>query len=335
MSASTVADPAPTVFAVVQKGRLTYEAILFCASFRAANPDFDGNLILAEPEPGPLWPRDPSVSDEAARTLLAQEFDAEFRRFPSRLFGDRYPHGNKIEALSVLPEGKPFIFFDTDTLHLGPLSDVPFDFTRPTASMKRSNTWPKPSLYGPGYTEIWRSLYDRFDLDFESSLDLTFPDEYWERYLYFNAGWFFGACPRMFGARFAEIASAIEADPGPSLVGQSLDPWLDQIALPLAIHALGGGRDARYDGLLDGRITCHYRFLPLLYAREDDRVVEVLETISAPNRIKKVLKGSDAAKRMIYQGKGAQARALFDRNNLPQREMTIRNKLKREKLWLR
>jgi hypothetical protein len=40
-------------------------------------------------------------------------------------------------------------------------------------------------------------------------------------------------------------------------------------------------------------------------------------------------------KRMIFQGKGAKARALFDQENLPRREQVIRNTLKREKLWLR
>ena len=38
---------------------------------------------------------------------------------------------------------------------------------------------------------------------------------------------------------------------------------------------------------------------------------------------------------MIYQGKGAKARSLFDRENLPKREQVIRNTLKRENLWLR
>ncbi|MDJ0992366.1 MAG: hypothetical protein QNI90_02220 [Dinoroseobacter sp.] len=335
MTAPASAPEAPTVCAIVQNGRLTYEAVIFCASFRAANPEFAGRLILAEPQPGPLWPHNPSVKDPAARALLEYEFGAELVQFDSKLFGARYPQCNKIEALAVLPEGKPFIFFDTDTLFLGELTEVPFDFAHPSASMKRTNTWPRPTLYGPGYTRIWQSLYDRFDLDFESSLDASFPDEYWERYLYFNAGWFFGACPREFGALFAKIATEIEQDPPDELIGQTLDPWLDQVALPLVIHALGGGRDSRYAGLLDGHVTCHYRLLPLLYARESDDVVEALERVTAPNRIKKVLKTSEAARRMIFQGKGRQARALFDRADLPAREQAIRNKLKREKLWLR
>jgi hypothetical protein len=115
-------------------------------------------------------------------------------------------------------------------------------------------TWPQIELYGPGYTAIWKSLYDRFGVDFESSLDLSQPDEFWRRYLYFNAGFFYYRCPHVFGSRFLEIALGIRDDPPPELVCQSLDPWLDQVALPLVIHDLGGGRDALAAGLA-GRVA--------------------------------------------------------------------------------
>jgi hypothetical protein len=96
----------------------------------------------------------------------------------------------------------------------------------------------------------------------------------WRRYLYFNAGFFYHRCPRAFGSRFLEISRGIRDDPPPELVCQSLDPWLDQIALPLVIQDLGGGRDTLAPGWLDGSHSCHYRLLPLLYAREADRVVD-------------------------------------------------------------
>jgi hypothetical protein len=105
--------------------------------------------------------------------------------------------------------------------------------------------------------------------------------------------------------------------------------------LPLVIHGLGGGRDTLPAGLLDGDVTCHYRLLPLLYARESDEVVDVLEEVAAPNRIKKVLKGHEPFKRMIYQGRGRKVRALFDRENLPRKEQAIRNRIKREGFWMR
>jgi hypothetical protein len=190
-------------------------------------------------------------------------------------------------------------------------------------------------LYGPGYTAIWKSLYDRFGLDFESSLDTTQPDEYWRRYLYFNAGFFYYRCPQVFGRRFLDYARAIRDDPPAELVCQSLDPWLDQVALPLVIHSLGGGRDALEPGWLDGRTTCHYRVLPLLYAREPDRVVEVLEAVAAPNRIKKVLKLYDPFRKMIYHERGAKVRAMFDRDNLPRREQALRNQIKKAGFWMR
>ena len=322
------------VVVVGQNGRLQYEAALFAASFRAATPEFPGRLFIAEPQPGPLWPGDPRIGDAGVKEML-DRLKAEILPFESRHFGKDYPYGNKIEMLSALPKGEPFVFFDSDTLILDDLTRVPFNFDRPSASLKVAGTWPQIELYGPGYTAIWKSLYDRFGLDFDRSLDRTQPDEYWRRYLYFNAGFFYYKCPHEFGARFLDYATTLRSDPPEEIICQTMDPWLDQVALPLVIHSFGGGRDALEPGWLDGRTSCHYRFLPLLYAREDQRVVDVLEEVTAPNWVKKVLKGYEPMLRMIYQGKGAKARALFDRDNLPRREQAIRNQLKREKLWLR
>lgn len=102
----------------------------------AHNPDFAGRLIVTEPQPGPLWKNDPRIHGDETRALL-MELGAEIVPFESRHFGQTYPYGNKIEALAVMPEGQPFVFFDTDTLFTGSLADVPFDFARPTASLKR------------------------------------------------------------------------------------------------------------------------------------------------------------------------------------------------------
>ena len=322
------------VMIVGQAGRLQYEALLFALSLALTTPARHARLYVAEPQPGDLWPLDPRIDDPELRALLEAQ-GAEILPFESRHFGAAYAYGNKIEALLSMPEGEPFVFFDTDTLILDDLACVPFDFARPTASLRREGTWPQIELYGPGYTETWKALYDRFGLDFESTLDLGWPDEYWQRYLYFNAGFFFGACPRRFGQRFLDYALAIRDDPPPELVCQSLDPWLDQVALPLVIQSFGGGRVTLPDGLIDGAVSCHYRTLPLLYARESDAVVDWLEEITAPNRIKKVLKGYEPMKRMIYQGRGAKVRALFDQSDLPRKEQAIRNRIKSNGFWMR
>ncbi len=321
------------IIAVGQAGRLQYEAVLLAASLRTFNPQFSGKFFIAEPQPSPLWREDPRIKTAAVRDLLT-ELGAVFLPFDSKVFGSSYPYGNKIEALSALPD-EPFLFLDTDTLILGSFDDVRFDFSRPSASMRREGTWPVIEAYGPGYAQIWRSLYTRFGLDFETSMDLGQPDEYWQRYLYFNAGWFFYRSPREFGARFLDYARQVATDRPAELVCQEMNPWLDQIVLPLVIHSFGGGRPGPELAALDGEVTCHYRTLPLLYAREADRVVQVLEAVATPNAIKRVIKEYEPFRRMIYQGKGETVRAMFDRNDLPRREQMIRNAIRREGLWLR
>ncbi|SHH69718.1 hypothetical protein [Cognatishimia maritima] len=317
-----------------QAGRLTFEAVLLLASLRAKSPDFPGRIFVAEPAEGPLWDTPPCMRNSDARALL-EKLGAEIIPFESLHFGTSYPNGNKIEALFALPEGEPFLFLDTDTLITGDLARVPFDFDRPSASGKVEGTWPIEPLYGPGYYEIWKALYDRFDLDFESSQDQAHRIDHWRRYLYFNAGFFYYKCPRAFGERFLQYALSIRDDTPDALASQKLTPWLDQIALPLVIHSLGGGRDALPQGLMDGAVTCHYRFLPLLYAREADHVVRTLEEVSAPNDVKRVLKQYDPFKFMVYHGRGLKARALFDRASLPRKEQAIRNRLRRNGYWMR
>lgn len=320
------------ILAIGQSGRLQYEAILLASSLRLRDPGFAGQLFIAEPQPGPLWPDDPRM-DAHARAAL-EELGATILPFQNRIWGAAYPNGNKIEALTALPDA-PFLFLDTDTVVTGPLSGVTFDFAHPSASMRRENTWPTEELYGPTQAQTWAALYDLFGLDFASSLDPAMPEGYWRRHLYFNAGWFFHESPQAFGARFADWATRLWTAPPDILALQPLTPWLDQIVLPLVIHSFGGGRPGPELAGLDGDLTCHWRLLPLLYARESDHAVRALEEAAAPNPVKKVLREYGPMKKMIYQGQGAQVRAMFDRAALPRREQAIRNAIKREGLWTR
>ncbi len=328
------AAPPFNLLVLGQRGRIGFEALALAASLRRACPDFPGRLIVAEPQPEAAW--------EGVDTLLPAELRAALEAcgaqvvpFTATRFGHAYPYGNKIEALSVLPEGQPFLFLDSDTLVTGDLARMPFDFARPSASMRRSGTWPEPPLYGPGYTAIWRSLYDRFGLDFEASLDPAQPDEHWERYLYFNAGWFFGADPAEFGRRFADWAQAVLDEPGDALACQRLDVHLDQIVLPLVIHSLGGGRPGAELAGMDGAVTCHYRYLSLLYARESDAAVAALEALADEKPVRRVLRDWGAFHRLVLRKAGARRiRPMFDRE-APPPEPAIRRALKQAGYWSR
>ena len=236
--------------------------MLFAASLRHHSPGFQGKLLIAETQPGPKWPNDPRLKPDIREAL--EGLGAEIVPFECNHFAADYAYGNKIEMLSVLHKGEPFVFFDTDTLITDNLMEVPFDFDHPSASLRHEGTWPKPPLYGPDYAGIWKSLYVNFGLDFDSSLDLSEPDEYWKRYRYFNAGFFYYNCPHAFGEKFLEYALSVRREPMPELACQELTPWLDQIVLPLVIYALGGGRDTLETGYLDGKTSRHYRMFPLL-----------------------------------------------------------------------
>ena len=71
--------------------------------------------------------------------------------------------------------------------------------------------------------------------------------------------------------------------------------------------------------------------LHMIQDKEIDNVVSV--DIAPPPEW--ALKEYEPFRRMIYQGKGAKVRAMFDRNNLPYPEQAIRNRIKRAKLWMR
>ena len=332
---NVVVKPEPfNVVVIAQQGRLMYEALLFVASLRQMDPDFQGRVFVAQPAENAQWSHSPAVQDQNVLQCF-ERLGVENITFENHHFGQSYPYGNKIEVLSALPKGEPFVFFDSDTLITGPLSKVPFDFSCPCASQKVEGTWPQIELYGPGYHEIWKSLYDKFGLEFETTLDLSQPDEYWRRYLYFNAGYFFYKCPHEFGKLFLEYALAIRDDPPEAAALQVFDPWLDQVALPLVIHALGGARSTLPDDTLDGAISCHYRTFPLLFAKEGDHVVSALKETLATNWIKKVLKEYEPLKKVALQAKGQKIRDMFDRNHLPKREQVIRNKIRKAGLWVR
>lgn len=317
-----------------QNGRLAKEAVLFAASLRRNSPGFRGRLIVAEPQPEGAWEGEDTLIPDAERAYL-QACGAEILPFVATHFGKAYPYGNKIEAMALLPAQQPFIFFDSDTLILSPLDAMQIDFSRPSASMRREGTWPKPPLYGPDYADIWGALYQRFGLDMDSTLDLNFGPSDWRRYLYFNAGWYLGDDPATFGARFVDWAAELRADPGPVLACQTLDPWLDQVILPLVVHSLGGGRPGpELDGL-DGDVSSHYRSFSLMYARQPDAVLTAFEALAADPEIAAIFAEDEGFQQVYLAGRGqSEIRPLFA-HGLYRTEQPYRAALRWRKLWFR
>ena len=113
-------EPQRTAFnilAIVQDGRLAFEALLLLASFKASNPGFQGKVFLAEPQPGKRWNRDPRLKSAVIREML-ESLGATFWPFENKVFGKSYPPCNKIDELSVFPRSA-FLFLDPATFLLG------------------------------------------------------------------------------------------------------------------------------------------------------------------------------------------------------------------------
>jgi hypothetical protein len=52
-----------------------------------------------------------------------------------------------------------------------------------------------------------------------------------------------------FVARFLEFAQKIKNSTRPRITRQSLDPWLDQVVLPMVIHSFEGGKTHTCPGM--------------------------------------------------------------------------------------
>ena len=98
------------ILIIGQSGRLQYEAILFLANLRKSAPDFKGPVFVSEPQQNERWDHNPAITDPEIREVM-ENLGGKITPFENTDFGGYYPYGNKIKALSVLPEGEPFVFF--------------------------------------------------------------------------------------------------------------------------------------------------------------------------------------------------------------------------------
>ena len=72
-----------------------------------------------------------------------------------------------------------------------------------------------------------------------------------------------------------------------------------------------------------------------MYAVAPDDVIETVEKVLSPNKIKKVVKAYEPFRRLVFQGKGEKVRDMFDCENLPRKEMAIRQRIKKQNMWFR
>jgi len=204
---------------VCQAGELEIKSLLLAASLtRYLTGDYE--LIAAVPQ----FPIHYCQLTDETQTLL---HTLGIRQVPiTNPINDDYPIGHKVAALGVQTTAEQVIFLDSDILCLRPLApDLLFNAA--------VNAKPADLVSFGRDIAIWQAVYQLFDLPLPTrrmlasvSGELMLP--------YFNAG----VIAVNNGLAFAEKwqASCLAIDAAPTIPNKR--PWLDQIALPIAIAQL-------------------------------------------------------------------------------------------------
>jgi hypothetical protein len=292
---------------VAQLGRIGYQALLCAASIRAFHAAGDVHISICVPNRSPLWQSDPTVGD-ADLTHAFKRYDCEIVPFDNVDFGSIYPHSNKFYSILSLPPTEPFLFLDSDTILMRPMCSADFDFCSP-ALRPATVKWPLPGRSQHTIGEIWRSLYEYFDLDPAPYFDAESGDNSPNSYPYYNAGVMYHAQPTFFGQTMLEMAKRLWRERPTAMENQPLKPWLDQIVLPLVLARLGVPRSRKRDPIQ--KALTHYQF-PFFLMIRYQAAIDCFEVLLRDDGLVSVLKHDKG----FHYYLSAEGRELVERTHL-------------------
>ena len=207
---------------ICQQGELEIKAMLLATSLkRYLRCDYE--LVAAIPQPASRW----GTISENTQTLMQT---LGIRSVPiTNDIDENYPIGNKVACLGIETSADKIIFLDSDILCLHEFSI--FDKNKKLRGIFDAPFSAKPADLMT-FTD-WQRVYDLFQLPLpkrrilsSTSGQLMLP--------YFNAGVIAVQNGLKFGQVWEWCCRVIDAEP--SITNKR--PWLDQIALPVAIQKL-------------------------------------------------------------------------------------------------
>nr|WP_319251261.1 hypothetical protein [uncultured Celeribacter sp.] len=158
-------------------------------------------------------------------------FNAEIVGLPAmeKDFSTPYPHGNKLRALAACGSKEAGAFFDTDTIVVDDILAA-LEGKTPVAVPEGVPTWGRDA-------SDWEPVYAHFGLPLPDERVKLCRGNQIETLPYFNAG--FVGWPE--GSKLPDLwlETAFEIDHHLDIPNKR--PWLDQIALPLAMARSGEG----------------------------------------------------------------------------------------------
>lgn len=288
----------PNYLLIAQRGRVEHEAALLLKSMSLL-PAFDlSRVIVASPVNSGVWQHDPTPS--AHFFSICRRFGVRTINFENTVFGDKYPISNKFYAIAAAGGEAPLVFIDSDMIFF---KEPTFDFGRAGALICRAgDSFPRPENRGRR-NEIWRAVYAHFGLDVARYSDNAFPVDHRERYPYFNAGTF-AIDHRDVHSTYLDTALQLFYDPPEILKAERIFPFLDQIALPVAL-ARAGCRWAvlpetvnRFEPAATVE-TWHYQFLFRCLIHKEPHVSAVLQSVREDDDLVQYLSDWPAFRRYV------------------------------------
>lgn len=245
------------------------------------------NATLIAYVPDWKWP----LFTATVKTLL-RELGAEVRLFRAdagnKLFASKYPNGNKIVACTQKRRARRTVFLDTDMFLNAPLdADALFGGCQAAVCPAEFNTFSnRPEDWGPVYGMFGLDLPER-NLPAKRSRTMMYP--------YFNGGLVAFDETTGLARSWADTASRIDH----SDLDIKKRPWLDQVALPVAmarkqvsyrileeawnygLNGPGGGRE-----LPGGVLIAHWHWVPyLMFPGTHARVLEIIGAVLGPTTL--------------------------------------------------
>jgi hypothetical protein len=273
------------VVIVAQQGRIGYQALLCAASIRAFQAANAVRVFVGVPKNSRRWENNPEITD-ADLIAAFKRYDCEITPFDNTDFGSDYPHANKFYAIGSLPPDEPFLFLDSDSVVVSPIRPRHLNLSEP-ALKSGGPSWPVKADDGRSVGEVWRSLYEFFDIDPAPWRDPELGDDEHRVYPYYNAGIVYYEQAGRFADLWLEMAKRVWLKRPLAIVNQPIKPWLDQIVLPILLAKLGvpAGRDP--DPI--HKAVVHYHFPFYLQVRHT-KAIELFDTLSKEEALTSVLR---------------------------------------------
>jgi hypothetical protein len=208
---------------ISQSGALEFKSILLALSLREMYAD-DCQLIAAVPTPTHVWGSINKTTQKIFQTLKV-----EIREICNPI-SDSYPIANKISAFQQPTNGDLTIFLDTDILCLKPLTRSEWKLQSDFAVRPAGGAWSKENE-----SLEWEKVYALFGLQLPNERVIGSISNL-AMIPYFNAGVIITKDNQILANKWLECALKIDSQPTIS----NKRPWLDQIALPVAMYLLGG-----------------------------------------------------------------------------------------------